>query len=107
VLRAWRAGPSWGMSFGLVLGAAVGLGLGREAGRAAAGARAAGWDAVVLRGPTALQLARAGSPGQAPPVAAGRAATGAQVAALFEACLTAGGLGRPATGSRWALTVTP
>jgi hypothetical protein len=108
VLRAWRADRrTWGVSFGLVLGAAVGLGLGREAARTAARARAVGWAAVVLRGATALHLARAGSPGQAPPVAAAVPASGAELTALFEACLAAGGLGRPTTGSRWALAVTP
>jgi hypothetical protein len=49
VLRAWRAGRSWGVASGLVVGAAAAIGLGREAGRAAARARAEGWDAVLLR----------------------------------------------------------
>jgi hypothetical protein len=108
VLRAWQASRSWGLGCGLVLGAATALGLGREAGRVGARARAEGWNAVVLSGSMALQLARAGSPGQpAPPQASAQAATGAQVAALFEACLAAGGLGRQATGSDWKLAVTP
>lgn len=107
VLRAWRARRAWGVSCGLVVGAASALGLGREAGRAAAAARAEGWDAVVLSGPTALHLARAGSPAQAAPSDAGRAASDAQVAALFETCLAAGGIGRTSAGSRWALSVTP
>jgi hypothetical protein len=107
VLRAWRARRIWGVSCGLVVGAAAALGLGREAGRAAGRARAEGWEAVLLSGPTALHLARAGSPAQAAPVDAARAASSAQVAALFEACLAAGGLGRPPAGSRWGLPVTP
>jgi hypothetical protein len=107
VLRAWRARRTWGLSCGLVVGAAGTLGLGREAGRLAARARTGGWDAVLLSGPTALHLARAGSPAQPAPVDAARAASGAQVAALFESCLVAGGLGHPPAGSRWALSVTP
>jgi hypothetical protein len=107
VLRAWQASRSWGLACGLVLGAATALGLGREAGRVGDRARAEGWHAVVLGGPIALQLARAGSPGQPAPPASAEAATGAQVAALFEACLAAGGLGRHPTGSNWKLAVTP
>jgi hypothetical protein len=95
------------VSCGLVVAAASALGLGREAGRAAGAARAEGWDAVVLSGPTALHLARAGSPAQAAPRDAARAASVAQVAALFETCLVAGGIGHPSTGTRWALSVTP
>jgi hypothetical protein len=107
VLRAWRARRAWGVSCGLVVGAASALGLGREAGRAAAAARAEGWEAVVLSGPSALHLARAGSPAQAAPLDAARAASGAQVAALVETCLAAGGIGPRPTGPRWALPVTP
>lgn len=106
VLRAWRARGTWGAAFGLVLGAAETLGLGREARRVAARARTEGWDAVVLAGSAALDLAKAGSPGQAAPLAAAHAASGAQVAALFEACLAAGGLGR-AAWPQWSLAVTP
>ena len=109
VLRAWRAGTTWGAACGLVLGAAAAFGLGREVQRVAAGARAAGWDAVVLHGLAALHLARAGDHRQMAPAAEARAASSSQVAALFEACLTAGGLGRPvpAAGHSWALAVTP
>jgi hypothetical protein len=106
VLRAWRARGTWGAALGLVLGAAETLGLGREAGRVAAQARSEEWDAVVLSGSAALYLTRAGSPGQAAPVAAAQAASGALVAALLEACLVAGGLGG-AAGPRWSLAVTP
>ena len=63
-------------------------------------------DAVVLSGSGALDLTRAGSPGQAAPVAAAQIASGALVAALFETCLVAGGLGG-AAGSQWSLAVTP
>jgi hypothetical protein len=109
VLRAWRTRSTWGAACGLVLGAAEALGLGREAQRVAAGARAAGWDADVLHGLAALHLARAGDHRQMAPEAAARAASSSQVAALFEACLTAGGLGRPvpAAGQSLALAVTP
>jgi hypothetical protein len=107
VLRAWQARRAWDVSCGLVVGASATLGLGREAGRAAAGARAEGWDAVVLGGPTALHLTRAGNPAQSAPVDATRAASGAQVAELFEICLVAGGIGRQPAGSRWSLSITP
>ena len=105
VLRAWRTGGAWGVACGLVLGAPAAIGLGREAGHVAGRTRAAGWDAVVLHGPDALRLARAGDHRQVAPEAAGRGASSGQVAALFEACLTAGGVGRPgpaaAPSGRW------
>jgi hypothetical protein len=106
VLRAWRARGTWGAALGLVLGAAETLGLGREAGRAAAQARSGAWGAVVLSGSAALDLARAGSPDRPAPMAAAQAASGALVAALFEACLAAAGLGG-AAGPQWSLAVTP
>ena len=107
VLRAWRARGTWGAALGLVLGAAETLGLEREAGRVAARLENEGWDAVVLTGSAALDLTRAGSPGRAAPVAAAQAAScpAHGVAALFEACLAAGGLG--AAGPPWSLAVTP
>lgn len=95
VLRAWRTRGTWGAACGLVLGAAEALGLGREVQRVAAGARAAGWDAAVLHGLAALHLARAGDHRQMAPQAEARAVSSSQVAALLDACLTAGGLGRP------------
>jgi hypothetical protein len=109
VLRGWRTRSTWGAACGLVLGAAEALGLGREAGRVAAAARAAGWEAAVLQGAAALHLARAGDHRQMAPEAEAQAVSGAQVAALFQACLTAGGLGHPlpSAGSSWALAVTP
>jgi hypothetical protein len=107
VLRAWRARGSWGVACGLVLGAPTALGLGREAGRVAAKARADGWGAHVLGGAAALHMARAGSPDLPAPEVAAWAATGSQVAALLVACLAAGGLDRPPTGTQWALAVTP
>jgi hypothetical protein len=107
VLRAWRARRRWGVACGLVIGRASELGLGREAGRVAARARADGWHANVLSGSTALHLARAGDPAATAPEAGAHAASAAQVAALFEACLVAGVLDRPAAGSRWTLAVTP
>jgi hypothetical protein len=107
VLRAWRTRRTWGMACALVIGRASELGLGREAGRVAARARADGWQAAVLNGPTALHLARAGDPGAATPAAAAHAASASQVAALFEACVMAGVLDRPTAGSGWTLAVTP
>lgn len=107
VLRAWRGRRTWGVACGLVVAAAAAIGLGREAGRVAARARAKGWDAVVLNGSAALHLAQAGDPVQPAPEVAAQAASGAQVAALFEACLVAGGLDRLAAGSPWTLPVTP
>jgi hypothetical protein len=109
VLRAWRTRDTWGAACGLVLGAAEALGLGREAQRVAAGARAGGWDAVVLHGMAALRVARSGDHRQMAPEAEARAASSSQVAALFEACLTVAGLGRPVppAGHSWALAVTP
>jgi hypothetical protein len=95
VLRAWRTRNAWGTACGLVLGAPAAIGLGREAGRVAISARAGGWEAVVLQGSAALRLARAGDHRQVAPEVAGRGASNGQVAALFEACLTAGGVGRP------------
>lgn len=109
VLRAWRAGRTWGAAGGLVLGASQALGLGREAGRVAASARAAGWDAAVLQGLPALRLARAGDHRLVAPEAAAHGASGAQVAALFETFLAAGGRGlwvQSAAFSR-SLAVTP
>jgi hypothetical protein len=98
VLRAWRAGPAWGLGVGLVLGSAEAMGLGREAGRRAVTARAAGWPAAVLTGAAALDLARAGDPRQPRPAAAARRASGEEVAALVAACLAASF--RPPAGSR-------
>lgn len=109
VLRAWRTRAIWGAACGLVLGAPAATGLGREAGRVASGARGAGWDAVVLQGSVAMCLARAGDHRQLAPEGAGRRASKGQVAALFEACLTAGDLGRPVpvAAPSWAFAVTP
>jgi hypothetical protein len=109
VLRAWRAGRTWGAAGGLILGASQALGLGREAGRVAASARAAGWDTAVLQGLPALCLARAGDHRQVAPEAAAHGASDAQVTALFETFLAAGGRGRPAQSAAFSrsLAVTP
>jgi hypothetical protein len=108
VLRAWRAKQVWGAACGLVLASPEARGLGREAGRVAARARDARWGAVVLQGVTAMKMARAGDHRTVAPELAAGAASAPQVAALFEACLAAAGLGRPASGSEslWALEVT-
>jgi hypothetical protein len=107
VLRAWRSRGTWGLACGLVLGSAEALGLGREAGQAAARARAEGWNAAVLSGSTALDLARAGNPIHPAPVAAAHAASRAQVASMIEVCLSAGGIDDPTAGSLGTLAVTP
>jgi hypothetical protein len=91
VLRAWRARRSWGLACGLVIGAAEATGLGRETTQLAAQARAAGWNALVLRGAVAVKLARAGDPAAPAPEESAYAATDAQVRSLVEACLAAGG----------------
>ena len=91
VLRAWRAGAGCGVACGLVIGASAALGLGREALRVAAAARSEGWDASVLSGSAAVDLARAGSPRRPAPLDVAQAATKPQVAAMFEACLIATG----------------
>jgi hypothetical protein len=106
VVRAWRGRHAWGLACGLVLGAAESLGLGRAAGHAAAAARREGWDAAVLRGLAALQLARAGDPSQAPPQVIAHAASSRQLHAMLEACLAAGGFDHP-RGPAWTLAVTP
>jgi hypothetical protein len=107
VLRAWRAGQGWGMALGLVLGAVVAAGLGRTAGRVAAIARTEGWDASVLSGRAAVQLARAGSPSVPPPQGPGQAATRTQVAERFAACLATAVLEGGAAGLPPTLAVTP
>ena len=96
-----------GLACGLVIAADTALGLGREAGRVAARLRTDGWHAAVLNGPAALHLARVGSPDEDAPAAAAQAASPGQVATLFETCLLAGGIDRPATTSGWMLAVTP
>lgn len=75
----------------------------------AASARAAGWDAAVLQGLPALRLARAGDHRLVAPEAAAHGASGAQVAALFETFLAAGGRGLPvqSAASSRSLAVTP
>lgn len=92
VLRAWRARAGCGVARGLVLGAPATLGLGRHARQVAARARREGWDASVLVGWAAVHLARAGSPRRPAPRDVAQAAATAQVAALFQACLTASGI---------------
>jgi hypothetical protein len=105
VLRAWRAGAGWGVACGLVLGASATLGLGREARRFAAAARDQRWDASVLSGSAAVDLARAGSPRRPAPREVAQAATMTQVAAMFEACLiatdTAAAPSRPLVNASW------
>jgi hypothetical protein len=107
VLRAWRGRRAWGLACGLVLGAAESLGLGREAGRVAAAARYEGWDSAVLRGLTALHLATAGDPCQAPPEIIAHAAPGAGVHAMLDACIAASRLSDAPGGQTWTLPVTP
>lgn len=107
VLRAWRAGGGCGVACGLVLGASATLGLGREARRVAAVARSGGWDASILSGAAAMQLAQAGSPRRPAPRDVAQAATTTQLVAMFEACLVASGLaGGPQHQPSWGLEVS-
>lgn len=89
VLRAWRARRGWGVACGLVVGAPATGGLGRHARQVAAVARSEGWDAAVLSGSASAHLARAGGPHQPAPQDVAQPAATTQVAALFQACLTA------------------
>ena len=89
VLRAWRARQGWGVACGLVLGAPATLGLGRHARQVTAVARSEGWDASVLSGSAAMHLAQAGGPRRPAPQDVAQPAATTQVAALFQACLTA------------------
>jgi hypothetical protein len=92
VLRAWRGGDGYGVACGLVLGASATLGLGREARRVAAAARSEGWDASVLSGQAAVQLAQSGSPRRPASRDVAQAASRTQVTALLQACLIAADL---------------
>jgi hypothetical protein len=90
-----RSGPArnprarWALTSGLILASANAAGLGREAGRAAKSIRAAGWDASVLTGPVALEVARAGDPCQPVPRLAARWVTDDELIGMLTACLTA------------------
>ena len=103
-LRAWRARRTWGVACGLVLGAAETLGLEREAGRVAAKARGEGWHAVVLKGLTALELARLAAlvsrRQKPPPRLPTRGAGGGPVQGLSP-CLAASTARPPGPGGRW------
>lgn len=78
---------TWALATGLVLASANPMGLGRAAGRLAASVRAGGWDATVLTGPAALELARAGDPRQPVPRLAACWVAGDEIAATVAACL--------------------
>jgi hypothetical protein len=59
---------TWALTGGLILASTNASGLGRAARRLSASIRAGGWDATVLTGLAALEVARAGDPRQpAPP----------------------------------------
>jgi hypothetical protein len=101
VLRAWRCGrawrppgrglrpdPQWALAVGVVLGSAAGGGLGRVARRHAMTAQDGGWDATVLTGPAALELARAGDPRYPLPMRSARQASREAVMEMLTACLT-------------------
>jgi hypothetical protein len=103
VLRAWRcprrrnpAGnaavggdATWALIAGVVVASTVGSGLGRTARRYAAQAESAGWKAIVLSGPAALGLARAGDPRHPPPVAGAVPVPHDAVLAMLADCLAA------------------
>jgi hypothetical protein len=102
VLRAWRChrvrkprGPvtgsdaEWAFTAGVVLASPSQMGLGRVARRHAALAQQAGWDATVLTGALALEVARAGDPRYPGPRATARRASHASVAELLMRCIAA------------------
>jgi hypothetical protein len=104
VVRAWRLdrtgragraeavgrlGAAWALAGGVVLASSHVDGLGRAAGRLAASMRTGGWDAGVLTGPAALQVARAGDPGQPAPRLAARRVTDDELTAMLATCLAA------------------
>jgi hypothetical protein len=82
-------GVTWALASGLVLASSRAGGLGRASGRLAAAIRTGGWDASVLTGPAALQLARAGDPCQPVPRLAACWATTDEVEAMLDLCLAA------------------
>jgi hypothetical protein len=87
--RARNPRARWALTSGLILASANAAGLGREAGRAAKSIRAAGWDASVLTGPVALEVAHAGDPCQPVPRLAARWVTDDELIGMLTACLTA------------------
>jgi hypothetical protein len=102
VLRAWRChrarrprGPlpapdaEWALTTAVVLASPSGIGLGRVARRHAALIQVAGWNATVLTGTAALELARAGDPRYLPPTTTARHASHESVTDLLTACLEA------------------
>lgn len=102
VLRAWRcrqvwspagrfAEPhaQWALTLGVVLASATGCGLGRVARRCAVLAQDAGWNATVLTGAIALEIARAGDPRYPLPATTVRRASHDTVAEMLTACLAA------------------
>lgn len=101
VLRAWRCrrawrppgrgprpDPEWALAVGVVLASAAGGGLGRVARRHAVTAQDGGWNATVLTGSAALELARAGDPRYPPPMASARQVSREAVMEMLTACLT-------------------
>jgi hypothetical protein len=102
VLRAWRcrrvwrpagrfAEPhaEWALTLGVVLASATGRGLGRVARRCALQAKDGGWNATVLTGAIALEIARAGDPRYPLPTTTARRTSRDAVAEMLTACLAA------------------
>ncbi len=87
---AGHPGATWALASGLILASSEANGLGRAGGRLAAAIRTGRWDATVLTGTAALEVARAGDPRQPAPHTAARWVTDDEVASTLVACLAAG-----------------
>jgi hypothetical protein len=81
---------SWALVSALVLASTNASGLGRAARRLTASIRAGNWEASVLTGPAAMEVARTGDPHHPVPRVAARWATEREVTELLTSCLLAG-----------------
>jgi hypothetical protein len=87
-----RESPAiWAMAVGVVLASASARNLGRVARRYAADAEKAGWNATVLTGPRALNVALAGDPRNPAPRTAARSVGVETVADVLNACVSGAG----------------
>jgi hypothetical protein len=81
---------TWALVSALILASTNASGLGRAARRLTASIRAANWEAGVLTGPAAMEVARAGDPRHPVPRVAARWATDHEVTEMLTSCLLAG-----------------
>jgi hypothetical protein len=81
---------TWALVSGLIIASTNACGLGRAACRLSASIRAGSWEATVLRGRAALEVARAGDPRQPGPRVAARWATDDEVTVMLASCVLAG-----------------